>query len=232
MLLSEKLYFLMPKGSAEMVELVESTHAETPRVKANRRSPAEHLQAIFAAYGEGGSTVTLQEIPFQTMVGIRVDPSSVAASRIVSIVGSLPHRCGQVTVGAAGASILWLGPDEFLLVAPEEDSASTVASAAISALGDGAGQVIDLSSNRTIFRLSGPSARAVLEKSCAADLHPRQFTAGMAITTVIGIVPTILWKTGEDSFLILPRASFADYLGRWLLDGMLEFVPSGGPSWH
>ncbi len=232
MLLSEKLYFLMPKGSAEMVELVESTHADTSRVKAKRRSPAEHLRTIFAAYGEGESTVTLQEIPFQTMVGIRVDADSEAAARIVSVVGALPDRCGQVTVGAGGASILWLGPDEFLVVAPEEDSAGTVASAAISAMADGAGQVIDLSSNRTTFRLSGPSARAVLEKSCAADLHPRQFPAGMAITTVIGIVPTILWKTGDDSFLILPRASFADYLGRWLLDGMLEFAPSAGPAWH
>jgi sarcosine oxidase subunit gamma len=202
-------------------------------VKTLRHSPGEHLWADFAESAvAGGQQVTLREVPFQAMVGIRVDPLSEAGRRISTVTGGLPTECGQVTTGAGGTAVLWLGPDEFLLVGPEEAEAGTLAAELVSALGDGAGQAVDLSSNRTTFELAGPSARAVLEKSCAADLHPRAFSAGMAIATVIGSVPTVLWKTDEDTFRIFPRASFADHLGRWLLDGMREFTAAGYSSWR
>ena len=85
------------------------------------------------------------------------------------------------------------------------------------------GLAIDLSGNRTVLELSGRSARAVLEKSCHADLHPREFPVGTAIVTALGTVPVILHRSAEETFRILPRASFADFLVRWLLDGMEEF---------
>jgi sarcosine oxidase subunit gamma len=117
--------------------------------------------------------------------------------------------------------VLWLSPDEFLVVPGEEPSAAT--RALLEALGDQPGSVIDLSANRTTLELSGPSARAVLEKGCPLDLHPREFTAGTAYVTLIGSVPVILWKVEEETYRILPRSSFADFLGRWLLDAMAEF---------
>ncbi|ALE91377.1 sarcosine oxidase subunit gamma [Arthrobacter alpinus] len=208
--------------------------AANANVQALRRSPAAHLWTDFevaVVVGEYG--VALREIPFQRMVGIRVDPLSEAGQRIGARTGGLPASCGQVTAGPGGVNTLWLGPDEFLTIAPDDGGADGggLAASLVEALGDGAGQAIELSSNRTTFELAGPSARAVLEKSCAADLHPRSFATGTAITTEIGKIPTILWKTGDDAFLIFPRASFADYLGRWLLDGMREFA-AGNTSWH
>ena len=205
---------------------------DNTNVQARRHSPAEHLWTDFAVgtvAGEHG--VSLREVPFQAMVGIRVDPLSEAGAAIGALTGGLPVKCGEVTSGPNGMATLWLSPDEFLAVASDEIREGTLAAELVSALGDGAGQVIDLSSNRTTFELAGPSARAVLEKSCAADLHPRSFTTGTAITTEIGKIPTILWKTGDESFSIFPRSSFADYLGRWLLDGMHEFA-AGSESWH
>ena len=205
---------------------------DNTNVKARRHSPAEHLWTDFSVgtvAGEHG--VSLREVPFQAMVGIRVDPLSEAGVAIGALIGGLPVKCGDVTSGPNGAATLWLGPDEFLAVAPEETREGTLAGELIDALADGAGQVIDLSSNRTTFELAGPSARAVLEKSCAADLHPRSFTTGTAITTEIGKIPTVLWKSGDESFFIFPRSSFADYLGRWLLDGMHEFAAGSAP-WH
>ncbi len=206
-------------------------------VQARRHSPAEHLWTDFEVGTVGGEYgVSLREIPFQAMVGIRVDPLSDGGQRIAALIGGLPATSGQVTHGTAdslapAAATLWLAPDEFLMVVPDESTPGTLATALVAALGDTAGQVIDLSSNRTTFELAGPSARAVLEKSCAADLHPRTLTTGTAITTEINKIPTLLWKTGDESFHIFPRASFADYLGRWFLDGMREFA-SGGAPWH
>ena len=190
-----------------------------------RRSPASHLAEAFDT-GSVQGTVTLNEGPFQTMVGVRVDRSSEAGARIASVTGGLPERCGDVG-GTERVSVLWLGPQEFLVVAPEDAHDSLggdLIGSLKSALGDAAGQVVDLSANRTTFELSGPRARAVLEKGCALDLHPRSFTPGTALATEVGNIPVVLFKTGEESFRLFPRASFADYLGRWLLDAMREYA--------
>jgi len=219
-----------------MDNTIESTDTQITDVqetclKARRHSPAEHLWADFAETSVNAE-VSLREVPFLAMVGIRVDPLSAAGGRIDAVTGGLPTECGQIATGVAGTAVLWLGPDEFLLVAEVEAREGTIVAQLVAALGDGAGQAVDLSSNRTTFELAGPSARAVLEKSCAADLHPRAFLPGMAIATVIGAAPVVLWKTGKETFRVFPRASFADYLGRWLLDGMREYTAADRMTWR
>jgi len=123
---------------------------------------------------------------------------------------------------------MWLAPQEFLVVAPEGTN-DALAAALVTALGEDAGQMVDLSANRTTFELAGPSAREVLEKSCALDLHPRVFRAGTALATEVGHIPVLLHKTGEQDYRLFPRGSFADFLGRWLLDGMREFASPEAP---
>lgn len=190
-----------------------------------RRSPASHLAAVLEAGSVQGKAV-LAETPFLTMAGIRVDPRSEEGARIAAVTGGLPTRCGQVD-GADGVSVLWLGPIEFLVVAPEDAHDSlggSLIGSLTAALGAGSGQVVDLSANRTTFELSGSRARAVLEKGCSLDLHPRSFTPGTALNTEVGNIPVVLEKTGEESFRLFSRASFADFLGRWLLDAMREYA--------
>jgi sarcosine oxidase, subunit gamma len=186
-------------------------------------SPAAHLAERFAAAEVSGPrAVRIREVPFLTMVGLRVVPGSVTAGRVETRLGvSLPSACGAVSIGD-GVSVLWLSPDEFLVVSDERQPAPLTA-ALVDALEAEPGSAIDLSANRTTFELSGPAAREVLEKGCPLDLHPRTFQVGAAYMTLIGSVPVILWQVSDELYRILPRSSFADFLGRWLLDAMLEF---------
>jgi sarcosine oxidase subunit gamma len=205
--------------------MVESTVTVAPNgsgVGHRPVSPAAHLNGRFAAAQViGPRAVRIREVPFLTMVGVRAVPGSVAASRIEAHLEiSLPTECGAVT-SCRGVSAVWLSPDEFLVFS--DGQPAELASALTEALGGEPGSVIDLSANRTTFELAGPSARLVLEKGCPLDLHPRSFAVGTAYMTLIGSVPVVLWKTGEDLYRILPRSSFADFLGRWLLDAMAEF---------
>ncbi|UXM91399.1 sarcosine oxidase subunit gamma [Paenarthrobacter sp. JL.01a] len=190
-----------------------------------RRSPAEHLSDAFTS-GSVPGTVTLTEIPYQTMVGVRVDRTSDAGARVASVTGGLPAASGEV-VASGATSTIWLGPTEFLVVAPEESHDSLGGSLVgdlTTTMGGDSGQVVDLSANRTTFELSGSHARAVLEKTCSLDLHPRVFKAGTALSTELAHIPVVLWKTSDESYRILPRASFADFLGRWILDAMREYA--------
>ncbi|MDO5053399.1 MAG: FAD-dependent oxidoreductase, partial [Pseudoclavibacter sp.] len=191
-----------------------------------RRSPAAQAAERMAA----GSVarVRLRELPFHTMIGLRVQPGSAAAERCGRALGTqLPERCGALGGDPAGdgAAVLWIGPDELLVVAPEQAPAERAAllSALVEAVGEDPGQAVDLSANRTILELTGPEAREVLAKSCPIDLHDRAFPPGTAVSALLGAFPVLLWRSGEQTWRILPRASFAQSAADWLLDGMREF---------
>ncbi|GAA2257424.1 sarcosine oxidase subunit gamma [Streptomyces indiaensis] len=189
-------------------------------IAALRNSPAAHLaERMRAATVTGARGVTLTELPFLTMLNLRVDPGSEAAARMETALGApLPCRCGDTTASGDRTAV-WLGPDEWLVL-----SRSDEAPALREALGQAPGSVVDVSANRTTLELSGPSARQVLEKGCPLDLHPRVFGPGRAVSTTVGPVAVLLWQTDDaPTYRLLPRSSFADYLARWVMDAMGEF---------
>ncbi|MDO5617974.1 sarcosine oxidase subunit gamma [Kocuria sp.] len=92
------------------------------------------------------------------------------------------------------------------------------------------GQVVDLSANRTTLEIAGPHAREVLEKGCPMDLHPRAFPVNSAVSTTLGPVQVVLWRTHPDTWRLMPRSSFAQFVAQWLLDAMTEFSPVHQPE--
>ncbi len=175
---------------------------------------------MLAAAVTGARGVTLTERPFVTMVNLRVDPDSEVAGRLEQTLGTtLPRKCGDTTASGLH-TVVWLGPDEWLVLSQAE----TVVAELWEALGEDPGSVVDVSANRTTLELSGPAARQVLEKGCPLDLHPRVFGPGQAVSTTVGPVPVVLWQVdGVPTYRLLPRSSFADYLVRWLIDAMSEY---------
>ncbi|WP_149823695.1 sarcosine oxidase subunit gamma [Streptomyces tailanensis] len=188
-----------------------------------RVSPLAHLEErMRAATVTGARGVTLTEWPFLTMVNMRVDPASEAADRIGKALGApLPRQCGDTSTSGPH-TVLWLGPDEWLVLSQAEVTAVT--SELREALGGDPGSVVDVSANRTTLELSGPAARQVLEKGCPLDLHPRSFAPGRAVSTTVGPIAVLLWQVDDGpTYRLFPRSSFADYLARWLIDAMSEY---------
>lgn len=201
--------------------------ANTAHLDQLRRSPAAGLTDEMSA-AEVPGVVAVREIAFAPQLGVRARPGSTSAERVEESLGIvLPTWCGQTTGDAHGLHCLWLSPDEFLVIDVSRRQEPGEADAAAAALEGLPGQVIDLSGNRTIIELSGSEARAVLEKGCHVDLHPRAFQVGQAVQTLLGTIPVIIHRAGHDAFRILPRSSFAEYTVLWLIDGMREFRASG-----
>lgn len=185
-----------------------------------RRSPLEHLAPALATT-EHSLGIALREIPFTIQIGLRAAPGSAAHEALAEATGvGLPMRASEVAGDPGSVAVLWLGPDEFLLIGPEDGQ--PLLKDLRRGLGDLPGQVVDLSANRTIIAVEGEQARDLLEKGVPVDLHPRSFGPGQAVTTLLGPVPVLLWQTGEQSYRVLPRTSFADYTARWLLDAARE----------
>lgn len=195
-----------------------------------RVSPGAHLaEEMATATKAGGDAVGLRERAFAVQLGLRATPGTASAQALESALGiTLPKQIGEVTGDEAGLYALWLGPDEFLVVdvaRRQRPGETLIAEASLEGL---PGQAVDLSANRTILELTGSKAREVLEKSVRTDLHPRVFGVGTAISTQLGPVPVIVHHSAEFEYRIYPRASFADFTVRWLLDGMAEFLTAGG----
>jgi sarcosine oxidase subunit gamma len=149
------------------------------------------------------------EIPFLTMVDVRVAPTSPAASALGDRLGGpLPVVPGAV-VDAGARHILWLGPDEWLVVGPPDDHD-------LLSLAEPGASIVDVSANRTTVEVT---SRELLEHGCALDLHPRAFHAGHCAQTTVARTQVILWQTSDaPTYRLLVRPSFAHYLADWLTD--------------
>lgn len=98
---------------------------------------------------------------------------------------------------------LWLGPDEWLVLGGREQDYPDAWAA------------VDVSANRVCFELSGPDAADVLARGCALDLHTSVFPPGRCAQTLLARAQVILYRTGEHTFRLLVRPSFADYVRAW-----------------
>ncbi|MGQ7787531.1 sarcosine oxidase subunit gamma [Nesterenkonia sp. K-15-9-6] len=191
-----------------------------------RRSPVAHLEeAMHDAGVSGRREVRLREIAFPVQLGVRVRPGTPSAQAVEQRVGlTLPQHHRGTSGDLNGLHAVWLGPDEFLVIDVSREQLPGEAEELAGCLEGLPGQLLDLSANRAVLELAGVEARAVLEKGCAVDLHPRAFPVGSGVSTLLGTVPVVLVRSAETTWRILPRASFADYTVRWLIDAMAEFA--------
>jgi len=190
------------------------------------RSPLAHAADRLAAVThDSEGAVRLAELPFLTQLNIRLDAKGAAADAVGLALGlQLPLEPNTV-VRAGESTVLWLGPDEWLLIAPpgaQRDLESRVREAA----GDEFVSVTDVSAQRTTLLVAGPGARDLLSHGCSLDLHPRVFTPGRCAQTTLGRTQVVLVARDEPKagFWVLVRSSFAGYLADWILDAATEYV--------
>lgn len=164
-----------------------------------------------------GSTleVAITWLPDPAMLSLRGDAVDAAFARAVGgALGALLPRANRF-VESAGWTILWLGPDEWMLVGDQPDAAPMVA-ALESALKGQHATVTDVSGNRVVVRIEGPGARDLLAGGCSLDLDPRAFATGQAASTLFARAGVLLVCRAEHIIDVLPRRSFAPYLAAWL----------------
>ncbi|MDX2933966.1 sarcosine oxidase subunit gamma [Streptomyces ipomoeae] len=192
------------------------------------RSPLAHAaDRLAAATRTSGGAIRLAELPFLTQINIRLDAKGPAADA-VGLALDLPLPLEPNTVVRAGRlTALWLGPDEWLLVAPpggERDLEARIREAA----GDEPVSVTDVSAQRTTLLVAGPRARDLLSHGCSLDLHPRAFAPGRCAQTTLARTQVVLVARDDPSprsgFWVLVRSSFADHLTEWLLDAATEYL--------
>ncbi len=124
-------------------------------------------------------------------ISLRADPADAALlARVGAALGALPPTAPNTVAASADglAHVLWLGPDEWLVVGRESAAAGVAAATESAVRAAGAGgylTAVDVSANRVGIEVSGPGAAELLAHGCALDLE-RGLPAGACAQTLAG----------------------------------------------
>ena len=121
-----------------------------------------------------------------------------------------PNIACRAATDAMSAS-LWMGPDEFLLLSPNEISFG-------SALAGIAHSLVEVSHRQSGFELFGARSAGLLNGGCPLDLDIGSFPVGMCTRTVFAKADIFLWRKAEDVFHFEVWRSFVDYTIRLLAE--------------
>ena len=193
-----------------------------------RRSPLDGWSDRFSAASTARDCFAIREVPFLAQIALRgdgADPNFRA--RAAEALGfALPTA--NSWSGSIAGSALWLGPEEWLIVAEGEHS-ETLEQALREKLRGHHHSLVDVSANRTAVEIAGTDARIVLAKGMPLDLHASSFPVSALAQSLLAKAQVILQSLDErPTFRIFVRPSFAGYLAEWLLDAAAECAASRG----
>jgi sarcosine oxidase subunit gamma len=151
-------------------------------------------------------------LPFATRLILRGGADAVAPAAQAFGVAIPTMPLTSATAGARAA--LWLGPDEWLLIA--EERASGLLADLDKALAGVFHSLVDVSHRQVGIWVEGPGAARLLSAGCPLDLDLRAFPVGMATRTLLVKAEIGLWRPTEDGFHIEVLRSFAPYVARIL----------------
>ncbi|HET9671295.1 MAG TPA: sarcosine oxidase subunit gamma family protein [Actinomycetota bacterium] len=140
-----------------------------------------------------------------------VEPLDLAQVDLRAEPDALPFDAPAANTAATweGRDVLWLGPDEWLIVG-EPGTEDAIVDELESALADQHRSVVAVGANRIVFDVI--DGRDRLAGACGLDLHPDHWSAGMCAQTLFGQAQVILLQRDERTTRVFVRPSFAGYV--------------------
>lgn len=116
---------------------------------------------------------------------------------------------------------LWLGPDEWLLLAPLGEE-PRISAAFRSTLASPTYALIGVSHQHVPLLVCGRKAPHLLNAGCPLDLDLLAFPAGKCTRTVLAKAPILLWRQSCDSFYVGTLRSYVPYVRDFLAEASLR----------
>jgi sarcosine oxidase subunit gamma len=167
--------------------------------------------------------VRLSERPHRCQILLRGNPEDDRFRDALRGTTGLALPAANRVSAKENLRLLWLAPDEFLLIGQAGREAIFLPSLEAALSGQRA-LALDVSDMRTTVSLAGPAARDLIACGCGLDLHPSRFATGQCAQTKLAKCNVVLdMASDEPRFDILVTVSYADYLWRWLERAGSEF---------
>src|ERR1700734_2403033 len=127
------------------------------------------------------ATAGLRSLPPAARFILRGATEAIRVAGLAISIDIDQSACRASTTGTSAA--LWLGPDEYLLLAPAAEGRA-LALALRAALQGEPHSLVDVSPRQPALEISGPRATEILNSGCPLDLDPAAFPVGMCTRTV------------------------------------------------
>lgn len=176
------------------------------------------LLAGLPAQGRG---VRFEVLPPASRFVLRGRPAAIEAAG-GAFGAAMPRQACRAAAAGQGRAALWLGPDEWLLLAPQADGAA-LAAGLERAMEGHPHSLVDVSHRQAGIEVSGSAAAAALNAGCPLDLDAEAFPTGMCTRTLLAKAEIVLWRTAPATFRIEVWRSFAAYVWGVLDEATREF---------
>ena len=166
--------------------------------------------------------IKIQELPFVKKINLRLDPNDKdcvsSCSKILETM--LPTKDNTYSTNAINEKVIWLGPNEWLIVSDDDDAFLKL----LNKIGDLEASLTDVSENRTIIRIRGRYAYILLSKFLVLDLEKNLHSESSCAQTLFVKVPILLVRNSNNTqrheIDIFTNRSQANYIYRLLVDGV------------
>ncbi len=169
-------------------------------------------------HGHGvGVTVSLNHPASIVQIGPYRSRQNDVSAILAREVGVPLSDTGRRTHGEA-ATVLWSGPDQWLVVAHRNHTLYDRLREALA----GVAAVVDQSDGRIGISLGGPRVHDALARLVGLDLDPAVFADDHTALTLLDHTGVQLWREGDGFGLFLPR-SFANSLAQVIVEVAAQF---------
>ena len=197
-------------------------HKDYSNVAAHRESCLHYLIGDGAKVAGSSCGLAIREQSLKGHLNLRGDPEDEgfrsAVSQVLGV--DLPTVPGSFNSNA-DSSIYWLGPTEWLVIVACGNEVEVEVRLRETLTGHYS--VVDVSGGQTLLTLSGEAVAMVLKKSSVYDFHHSQFTQGRCVQTTFAKASALVSRTSKNSFDLVVRRSFSDYLFKWIVDAACEY---------
>lgn len=173
------------------------------------------------------ASTALRALPPATRYVLR-GSSDVRAAAESALGFAIPATaCRAIVAGERAA--LWLGPDEWLLIAPEAPPCG-FAPTLREALEKLPHSLVDVSHRQCALAVSGPQAATLLAAGCPLDLEASAFPVGMCTRTMLAKAEVVLWRTDPQVFRVEVWRSLVAYISQFLGEAARGINSGKAPS--
>ncbi len=176
-----------------------------------------------------GAQVTIRARPSEGRIVLRLSPEiATSYERLAGMNFSMPINRASFGDGRIAAR---LGPDEWLFIGHEADTAAVLSEAA-DQLSAHHHALIDIGHRNIAIEISGRAAAGVLNAGCPLDLNDDHFPPGHSTRTLLGKAEVVLIRlsdtidtTGNSDprYRVECWRSFGQYLHRFLIEAAQEY---------
>lgn len=157
------------------------------------------------------------------MISLRGDLASAPLKKAVKAATGLAIPKAGTIAGDGACGVLWMSPDELLVLLPYDGVAQALKQIAKD-LSKEHHLAVDVSDARAVFQITGDNAHEVLARVCPVDLHRDSFAVGDMRRSRLAQVAAAFWRH-EAGFDLVCFRSISDYA-----EGVLRNAASGAAT--